>query len=90
MRNIVKEGDQFVMKEEGNRIAEISIVPSGSDQLIVDHTFVSEAHREEGNGEKLVEMVVQFAREKNKKIVPLCSFTKSVMEQNEAYQDVLN
>ncbi|MFD2923358.1 GNAT family N-acetyltransferase [Halobacillus naozhouensis] len=89
MRNIAKEGDQFVMKEDGNRIAEISVVPSGSDRLIVDHTFVSEAHREEGNGEKLVEKVVQFAREENKKIIPLCSFTKNVMEQNEAYHDVL-
>ncbi|WP_079525336.1 GNAT family N-acetyltransferase [Halobacillus hunanensis] len=90
MRNILKEGDQFVMREEGNRIAEISVVPSGSDRLILDHTFVSEAHREEGIGEKLVERVVEFAREENKKIIPLCSFAKSVMEQNKAYQDVLN
>ncbi|UOR10483.1 GNAT family N-acetyltransferase [Halobacillus amylolyticus] len=89
MKDIIKKGDQFIAKEEGELIAEISVVPAGSDQLIVDHTFVSEERRGEGIGEKLIKEVVQFARNEGKTIIPLCSFTKSVIDRNENHQDVL-
>jgi len=38
----------------------------------------------------LLETVVDFAREENKKIIPVCSFAKAEMNKNEDYKDVLH
>ncbi|MGG0237463.1 GNAT family N-acetyltransferase [Bacillus rhizoplanae] len=64
-------------------------VPTGEEKIIVDYTFVSDNLRDQGVGEALVKRIVEFAREEEKVIIPLCPFAKSQIERNEAYHDVL-
>jgi len=40
-------------------------------------------------GEKLVEAGVKYARENNFKILPTCTFARSVFNRTPAYDDVL-
>ncbi len=70
-----------------NRVGEITFhVKEG--EIIVDHTYVDPSLRGQGLAFKLVEKVIEKARNENKKIVPVCSYVKKVMEKNESFKDV--
>lgn len=49
---------------------------AGGEMMIIDHTYVNEAYREQDLGEELVLRGVEKARRDNKKIIPLCPFVK--------------
>lgn len=87
----IKKGENkfYVGDNQEEALAEIRFVPTGATKLIVDHTYVSNELRGQGVGEALVKRIVAFAREEQKQIIPLCTFTKSQIDQHEEYQDVL-
>ncbi|MEC5424207.1 GNAT family N-acetyltransferase [Virgibacillus sp. C22-A2] len=87
----IKKGENkfFVGEDEQNPAAEITFELSEEDHLVVDHTFVSDELRGQGMAGKLVERVVNHARDERKKIVPVCSYAKEKMEKTSEYQDVL-
>lgn len=90
MTNIKKGENRFYIGDnEENMVAEIHYVPNGEHQIIVDHTYVSDDLRGTGTGGKLVEKIVQYAREENKKIVPLCPFVKSQIQKNPEWHDIV-
>lgn len=62
---------------------------AGTDKFIVDHTYVSDELRGQNVGRKLVDSVVELARKKNVKILPLSPFVKSVFDKDESIHDVL-
>lgn len=62
---------------------------AGDSRLIADHTEVSDDLRGQGVGLQLLKHLVEFARSKNYKIVPLCPFVKAEMDKSpESYEDV--
>ena len=62
---------------------------AGDHKFIIDHTEVNEAFAGQGVGKKLVMKAVEYARDNNLKIIPLCPFAKSVFDKVEEIQDVL-
>lgn len=81
---------EYYIEENGQRLAEIFSRFRGEDRIIIEHTEVSEALAGQGVGKKLVDQVVAYAREHHLKIVPLCSFARSVFERfRSQYEDVL-
>lgn len=91
MATINKGASKFYVGDSvKNPTAEITFVESGKDRLVIDHTYVSDGLRGQGIAGQLVEEVVLYAREKGKKILPLCPYAKNKIEQNEEYQDVLS
>lgn len=62
---------------------------AGPNKFIIDHTEVDDAFAGQSVGKKLVMEAVQFARENNLKILPLCPFAKSVFDKTEEIQDLL-
>ncbi len=56
--------------------AEITFVQSGSNRLVIDHTYVAKELRSQGIAQQLLKHVVQYARENDKYIIPLCPFAK--------------
>ena len=79
----------YIGDHEDETLAEITYVEVGSNQLIIDHTGVSDALRGEGIAGKLVRHVVDFARKENKKVIPLCPFAKGYIEKHPELQDVV-
>lgn len=79
----------FYIAIDGKTEAKMTFVFAGSDKIIIDHTEVNEGNNGKGFGKMMVEKVVEFAREKNIKIIPLCPFTKKVFDKTPAFQDVL-
>lgn len=58
-------------------------------KLIINHTGVRKEHEGKGLARKLVDFSVNYARENNFKIVPVCPYVKLVIGRNKDYQDLL-
>lgn len=82
-------GGEFVIQQNGNRVAEMAYTNAGTDKIIIAHTFVEDTFRGENIGRELVRAGVDFARENNFKIIPLCPFANSEFEKCAEYADVL-
>ena len=79
----------FYYEEADKVLAEMSYVWSGPQKIIIDHTEVSEVLKGKGLGNILLQKVVQMARDKGLKILPLCPYAKHQLEKSEEYKDVL-
>lgn len=79
----------FYIEQNNERAAEMAYVWAGSEKIIIDHTDVSDVLRGQGVGRHLLDAVVQFARERQLKIMPLCPFAKSVFDKDPSIRDVL-
>lgn len=57
--------------------------------LDFESTFVPDAHRKQGIGERIVMEALDFARESGYHVIPTCPFVKHVLEEHPEYQDLL-
>ncbi|MDZ7807103.1 MAG: GNAT family N-acetyltransferase [Gracilimonas sp.] len=80
---------EFFIEKDGKHIAEMTYSKAGGDKIIIDHTEVFNSGRGKGYGKKLVEHGVQFAKENNLKILPLCPFAKAIIMKDDDLKDVL-
>ncbi|MFG6116127.1 GNAT family N-acetyltransferase [Halobacillus sp. MO56] len=81
------DGKFYVGEDEQHPLAEITFLEK--DHLVVVHTYVSEELRGQGMAAKLVDKMVDYAREEQKKIDPKCDYTEKKLKQNPDYHDVL-
>jgi uncharacterized protein len=79
----------FYIEVDGMAEAKMTFVYAGDDKIIIDHTEVNQGNNGKGFGKKMIMKAVEFARAKNIKIIPLCTFAKSVFDKSSEYQDVL-
>ena len=79
----------FYILIEGKQEAKMTFVFAGNDKIIIDHTEVNQGNNGKGYGKKMVAKAVEFAREKNIKIIPLCPFAKKVFDKTPEFSDVL-
>ena len=79
----------FFIEEGGEWLAEMTYVKADETNIIIDHTEVDASLTGAGIGKDLVKAGVDFARQNNLKIVPLCPFAKAEFEKHAAYADVL-
>ena len=68
----------------------ISYTFAGETIMILDHTEVSDAYRGQSIGKKILMEIVEYARQKKIKIIPLCPFAKSVFDKTESLRDVIS
>lgn len=86
--NVTVEKARIVAEQDGVELGEMTFVDSGSF-YIVDHTGVSDTARGLGVGKKLMAKMAEFAREQEKKILPLCPFAKAEMEKTSEYHNLI-
>ena len=79
----------FKAFEAGIEVGEMGYTWAGEDKFIIDHTNVSPEFEGKGIGKKLLMEAVKYARQKNVKIITICSFAKRVFERTENIKDVL-
>lgn len=80
---------RFLIVENNEMAGEMTYTWAGETKFIIDHTLVDEKFGGKGYGKKLVMAAVEFARENNLKILPLCPFAKRLFEKTESIHDVL-
>jgi len=79
----------FFISVEGKQVGKMTFVFAGQNKIIIDHTEVNPVYNGKGFGKKMVNKAVEFAREKNIKIIPLCPFAKKVFDKTPEFSDVL-
>ena len=79
----------FYIEQEGEKLAEMTYSKAGTNRIIIDHTEVSDKLRGQGAGKAMVMKAVDYAREKNLQVLPLCPFAKAVFDKNKEIQDLL-
>lgn len=79
----------FYVGQDGAILAEMVYTMPSPDKMIIEHTEVDESLEGKGVGKQLVQTAVEYARAHNIKIIPLCTFTKSVLDRKKEWQDVL-
>ncbi|MEO6050598.1 MAG: GNAT family N-acetyltransferase [Pyrinomonadaceae bacterium] len=84
-----KKKGTFFVEENGETLAKLEYFHSAPDEITIYHTEVNAKLHGKHIGDKLVEAVVNFARENGVKVVPTCSFANKVIDRTPEYQDVL-
>ena len=90
---VLHKGDDkrglFFVEKDGNEVAALSYVFAGDSKFIIEYTEVHPSLGGMGIGKQLVLTAVNFAREHNYKIIPLCPYAKTVFSKTPEYKDVL-
>lgn len=81
---------RYVYQEDGKPEAEMTFSKAGEHLLIIDHTGVPIDYKGEGVGRHLVTRAVEDARNKGKKILPLCPFAAAEFRKHPDWVDVLS
>lgn len=80
----------FYIELDKARVAEMVYSMTPNKIMIIEHTEVSDVLKGKGAGYQLVQKAVEYAREQQIKIIPLCPFAKAVFEKKgDEYKDVL-
>lgn len=89
IKHIEKGGrGAFLIKKDGQRLAEMTYVTAGESGFIIDHTEVDENLRGQKVGDSLLAEAVKYAREKGLKIYATCPFALRRLQTNPDYADV--
>lgn len=86
-----KENDgkgMFYVEKDGDIIAELTYTIGDNKIMTLDHTETDPSMTGEGLASGLVKHSVEFARENNLKIDPLCEYAAKQFERHEEYQDI--
>jgi uncharacterized protein len=88
---IKEEGSKgFAMARENDQQAGMmSYSIAGPALIIIDHTEVDPLYAGKAVGKQMLYKIVDMAREKNIKIIPLCPFAASVFNKSDDIKDVL-
>ena len=79
----------FYVENDKTTLAKMVYTMPSPDKMIIEHTEVSEELKGQNVGFLLVKAAVEFAREQNIKIIPLCPFANSVFKRKPEFADVL-
>ena len=80
----------FVLEGGSERLAEMDLGIAGNN-LTVYHTEVSEKLKGKGVAAQLLSKMVEYAREHQLKVIPLCSYVQAQFKRRpEQYQDIWN
>ncbi len=79
----------FYIEENGKKLGLMTYRKTGAAEITIDHTEVDDAAQGKGFGKEMTVAAVEYARDNDLKIVPVCSFAKKIIEETPEYQDVL-
>lgn len=92
MEIVIKEDESkgFALAQENKTRAGMMSYSIATPQLIIiDHTEVEPAYNGKGVGKQLLYKIVEVARQKNIKIIPLCPFAAGMFNRLADIRDVL-
>lgn len=86
-----KEDDgkgMFYIEKDGDIIAELTYTLQDNKIMTLDHTETNPEFEGEGLASRLVKHSVEFAKEKDIRIDPLCRYAAAQFERHEEYREV--
>ncbi|OAS19706.1 GNAT family N-acetyltransferase [Paenibacillus oryzisoli] len=83
-----KQGNAYILSTLSGTVGEITYRLVEAGTWVIDHTYVDPRYRGRQLGKQLLDMVVQEARDKGRKIIPSCSFALEEFKKDSTYADV--
>jgi predicted GNAT family acetyltransferase len=62
---------------------------TNKELIIIDHTEVDPTFKGQGIGKRLLQALVEYCRENNIKVIPLCPFAAASFQKDETIRDIL-
>ena len=91
IRVVFEPSEQQSVAYDGDRpIGECQYNVDKTGQWVIMHTGVRPEYNGRGIAKRLVETVIDAARERGAKIIPLCSYAQRLMTDKDEYKDVLS
>lgn len=84
-----EDDGMFYVKVDGEILARMTYSKPDDKKIIVEHTEVADEIRGKNVGYQMVNTAVQYVRNHNLKLVPVCPFVKAVFDKKPEYKDVL-
>lgn len=78
----------FYIEKDDNIIAELTYTINDNNVMTLDHSETQPEFTGEGLASSLVKHSVEYAREKEMKIDPLCDYAAKQFERHEEYREV--
>ncbi len=78
----------FYIEDNGTKVSELTYHKKEENLIQVDHTETKMGYEHQGYASKLLDYVVNWARENKVKIEPLCPFAEVKFDENPEYADV--
>lgn len=82
MEERIFEDKYLLVNEKEEILAEIDFPLVNDGVIEITHTIVSPSLQGQGIAKKLVEMVLEIAKEKGYKVTASCSYAKHYLEKN--------
>ena len=79
----------FHLTRAGARLAEMTYSRTNAKLIVVDHTGVDDALKGQGVGRRLLDALVQWARDTDTRVIALCPFAKAQFDRDPTIRDVL-
>ena len=71
------------------QVGELTYQRTTPERMIIDHTRVFKGFEGQGIARQLVMAAVDFARQNNRIIIPVCSYARNVLTRTNDYKDIL-
>lgn len=81
--------NEFVLLVDGVRLGSLDFARPEAGVLRIDYVEVAPELRGSGLGRQLIEAAVEWARDENMKIVPICGYARSVITRDPAMSKLL-
>lgn len=79
----------FFIEADEKKVGKLIFEWKDESTIIIKHTEVSDVLKGKGAGKQLVRKAVDFARERNLKIIPECPFAQKIFDIDPSFADVL-
>ena len=90
IRIIFEESEQQSAAYDGDRmIGECQYSIDRTGKWVIVHTGVRPEYNGRGIAKRLVECIIEAARERGAKIIPVCSYAQRMMSGKDEYKDIL-
>jgi len=80
---------EFVLRVDGDRLGGLDYTLPEAGVMRIEYVEVSPELRGSGLGQRLVAAAVDWARESNRKIVPICGYARSVISRDPEMSQLL-
>ena len=74
---------------DNTQVGEMTYKRPTPQRMVIDHTRVFDGFEGRGIARQMVLAAVDFARANNRKIIPVCSYARSLLTRTDEYKDIL-
>lgn len=83
---IEKNNTKLVVEGDGKEAAYLDL-SEDKEAIYLDYAFVHPEFRGSGVGQFLVKESINFLKNKNKKLVPVCGYVKALVKKNDLLKE---